>query len=291
MINHVSSDVPAIVRELTGGRGADVVVDSVGEETWQKSQRALRRGGRFVTCGATTGPHISLDMRRLFWHQWSLLGSTLGNRREYAEIVRLAHEGRLWPVIDRSVPLSESTERARAASSGRTDRQTCDRGGLVNELWERLRAGAQQIGSVVPALLGAAVILADRVLSGPAGAALGRRCPQTARLQSGRGRRWARRGRGPHRIAPRSGSRARQARLLARHARGDSPGEHGAWPREHQPDVRHHARLHPDAHRRHRHHSVGHDRRRVRARRHSRIRGHGGRACRRSPRWPRARSS
>jgi NADPH:quinone reductase-like Zn-dependent oxidoreductase len=108
MINHATADVPAIVRELTGGRGADVVVDSVGEETWRRSQRALRRGGRFVTCGATTGPDISLDMRRLFWHQWSLLGSTLGNRREYAEIVRLAHQGKLWPVIDRSVPLSES---------------------------------------------------------------------------------------------------------------------------------------------------------------------------------------
>jgi NADPH:quinone reductase-like Zn-dependent oxidoreductase len=108
MINSATSDVPAIVRELTGGRGADVVVDSVGEETWRSSQRALRRGGRFVTCGATTGPNISLDMRRLFWHQWSLLGSTLGNRREYAEIVRLAHQGKLWPVIDRSVPLSES---------------------------------------------------------------------------------------------------------------------------------------------------------------------------------------
>ena len=107
-VNHETADVPALVRELTGGRGADVVVDSVGEATWRKSQRALRRGGRFVCCGATTGPTITLDLRRLFWHQWSLLGSTLGNRREYAEIVRLAHEGNLWPLIDRSVPLSES---------------------------------------------------------------------------------------------------------------------------------------------------------------------------------------
>ena len=107
-INHSSADVPATVRELTGGLGADVVVDSVGEKTWQRSQRALRRGGRFVTCGATSGPIISLDIRRLFWHQWSLLGSTLGNRREYAEVVRLAHQGKLWPVVDRVVPLSES---------------------------------------------------------------------------------------------------------------------------------------------------------------------------------------
>ena len=52
---------------------------------------------------------VSLDLRRLFWHQWSLLGSTLGSRREYADIVRLAHQGRLWPVVDRVVPLAEAT--------------------------------------------------------------------------------------------------------------------------------------------------------------------------------------
>lgn len=108
VINHASADVPAEVRRLTGGLGADVVVDSVGEQSWQKSQRALRRGGRLVICGATTGPLVSIDLRRLFWHQWSVLGSTLGNRREYAEIVRLAHQGRLWPVVDSAVPLSES---------------------------------------------------------------------------------------------------------------------------------------------------------------------------------------
>ena len=86
-INHATADVVAEVRRLTDGRGADVVVDSVGEARWQDSLRALRRGGRLVICGATTGPMISLDLRRLFWHQWSILGSTLGSRREYAEIV------------------------------------------------------------------------------------------------------------------------------------------------------------------------------------------------------------
>jgi D-arabinose 1-dehydrogenase-like Zn-dependent alcohol dehydrogenase len=51
---------------------------------------------------------VSLDLRRLFWHQWSILGSTLGNRQEYAEIVRHAGEGRLWPVVDQVVPLAAS---------------------------------------------------------------------------------------------------------------------------------------------------------------------------------------
>jgi NADPH:quinone reductase-like Zn-dependent oxidoreductase len=106
-INHSRADVVAEVRRLTGSRGVDVVVDSVGADTWQSSLRALRRGGRVVLCGATSGPMVSLDLRRLFWHQWSVLGSTMGSRREYAEIVRLAHQGRLRPVIDRVVPLAQ----------------------------------------------------------------------------------------------------------------------------------------------------------------------------------------
>jgi NADPH:quinone reductase-like Zn-dependent oxidoreductase len=106
-INHASANVVAEARRLTGGRGVDVVVDSVGERSWQDSLRAMRRGGRLVICGATSGPMVSLDLRRLFWHQWSVLGSTLGNRREYGEVVRMAHQGQLWPVVDCVVPLTE----------------------------------------------------------------------------------------------------------------------------------------------------------------------------------------
>jgi NADPH:quinone reductase-like Zn-dependent oxidoreductase len=109
-VNHASEDVVAETRRLTDGRGADVVVDSVGQARWQDSLRAMRRGGRLVICGATTGPMIELDLRRLFWHQWSILGSTLGSRREYQEIVALAHGGRLWPVVDGTVPLARATD-------------------------------------------------------------------------------------------------------------------------------------------------------------------------------------
>jgi NADPH:quinone reductase-like Zn-dependent oxidoreductase len=109
-VNHASEDVVAETRRLTDGRGADVVVDSVGQARWQDSLRAMRRGGRLVICGATTGPMIELDLRRLFWHQWSILGSTLGSRREYQEIVALAHRGRLWPVVDGTVPLARATD-------------------------------------------------------------------------------------------------------------------------------------------------------------------------------------
>lgn len=109
-LNHRTADMVAEVKRHTGGRGADVVVDSVGEQTWPGSLRAVRRGGRVVVCGATTGPRVDLDLRRLFWHQWSILGSTLGNRHEYAEIVRHAGEGRLWPVVDRVVPLAAGVD-------------------------------------------------------------------------------------------------------------------------------------------------------------------------------------
>jgi NADPH:quinone reductase-like Zn-dependent oxidoreductase len=108
VLNHRREDIAAEVRRLTGGSGVDVVVDSVGEQSWQGSLRALRRGGRLVICGATSGPRVSLDLRRLFWHQWSILGSTVGSRREYAEIARLAGEGKLWPVVDRVVPWGDA---------------------------------------------------------------------------------------------------------------------------------------------------------------------------------------
>jgi NADPH:quinone reductase-like Zn-dependent oxidoreductase len=107
-LNHRRDEIGREVKRLTGGLGADLIVDSAGQDTWPASLRALRRGGRLVVCGATSGPLVSLDLRRLFWHQWSILGSTLGNRREYREIVRRAAERELWPVIDRVVPLDDA---------------------------------------------------------------------------------------------------------------------------------------------------------------------------------------
>jgi NADPH:quinone reductase-like Zn-dependent oxidoreductase len=118
VLNHRVADVPAEVRKLTGGKGADIVVDSAGEESWQASLRSLKRGGRLVICGATTGPTVSFDLRRLFWHQWSIFGSTLGSRREYAEIVRLAGEGKLWPVVDQVVPLDQAVGALERLSQG-----------------------------------------------------------------------------------------------------------------------------------------------------------------------------
>jgi NADPH:quinone reductase-like Zn-dependent oxidoreductase len=83
------------------------VIENVGEATWDQSLRALARGGRLVTCGATTGPMVAIDLRRLFWHQWSILGSTMGNAAEYQEVVRLLGAGELRPLVDRVFPFTE----------------------------------------------------------------------------------------------------------------------------------------------------------------------------------------
>jgi NADPH:quinone reductase-like Zn-dependent oxidoreductase len=123
--NHKTQKVAQEVRALTHKRGVDVVVENVGAATWDDSLRCLCRGGRLVTCGATSGPQVGLDIRRLFWHHWSILGSTMGNAAEYAEVVRRLAKGELRPIVDGVYPL----ERARAA-------------------YERL-AKAQQLGKVV----------------------------------------------------------------------------------------------------------------------------------------------
>jgi NADPH:quinone reductase-like Zn-dependent oxidoreductase len=112
IFNHAETppdEIARAVRKQTG-EGVDVVVDTVGEKTWNASLKALRPGGRLVTCGATSGPEVGLDIRRLFWFQWSILGSTMGSQAEFAEVMTLACAGKLWPVVDSVVPLSQGAE-------------------------------------------------------------------------------------------------------------------------------------------------------------------------------------
>lgn len=118
VVNHSAGDVVAEVRRLLGRRSVEVVVDSVGEATWPTSLRLLGPGGRLTTCGATSGPMVSLDIRKLFWYQWTILGSTMGSHREFAEIAALAAGGSLWPVVDSVVPLEQAVEAYRRLAAG-----------------------------------------------------------------------------------------------------------------------------------------------------------------------------
>jgi len=107
VLNHSAVDVGKVIRERTGKRGVDVVIESVGEKTWTQSLTALGRGGRLVTCGGTSGATLTTDVRRLFWNQWSLLGSTMGNDAEFDSVVAELCAGRLWPRVDGVLSLAE----------------------------------------------------------------------------------------------------------------------------------------------------------------------------------------
>ncbi len=109
-LNHRSQQVVAEVRGATGKRGVDVVVENVGEATWGDSLRCLAKGGRIVTCGGTTGPKLVTDVRPLFWHQYSIFGSTMGNAAEYREVVRRLGEGQLRPILDATFPQEQTRE-------------------------------------------------------------------------------------------------------------------------------------------------------------------------------------
>lgn len=96
------------VAALTGGRGADVVFEHIGLQTWEGSLRVLAKGGRLVTCGATSGPSVPLDLRYVFSRQLSVLGSMMGTRAELEAVARLVGARTLRPVVDTVFPLREA---------------------------------------------------------------------------------------------------------------------------------------------------------------------------------------
>jgi NADPH:quinone reductase-like Zn-dependent oxidoreductase len=102
----------------TGGRGVDVVIENVGAAVWSAAMKSLVRGGRLVTCGATTGDQPPADLRRLFIRQLQILGSTLGNFDEFRDLLQLAGRTGLRPVIDSEFALDQAHAALNRLASG-----------------------------------------------------------------------------------------------------------------------------------------------------------------------------
>ncbi len=116
-VNYTKEDVVDRVYEETGGRGVDVVVDNVGKETWEVSQKAASNGGRIVTCGATTGFDPDTNVNRIFWKQLSILGSTMGSHEDFDRMLSWVKSSDTHPVIDSTYPLEEVREAERRLSN------------------------------------------------------------------------------------------------------------------------------------------------------------------------------
>lgn len=118
-VNHFKESVVTAVQSLTDGRGVDVVLDCVGGEVWRQSLASLARGGRLVTCGATAGGEPQDDIAAIVTKQLKIYGSTLGSRREFAQLISFLNASQIKPIIDRVFPLSEATEAQRYVEAGK----------------------------------------------------------------------------------------------------------------------------------------------------------------------------
>ena len=109
-IDHREQDVLEEVRRLTGKRGVDVVFDHVGAATWQTSIKALARGGRLVTCGATTGAEAATDIRYVYGRRLSIHGTWMGTKGELHDLMRLVEQNRLKPIVHQAFPLEDAVK-------------------------------------------------------------------------------------------------------------------------------------------------------------------------------------
>lgn len=108
VINYREHDFTAAVKELTAGKGVELVFEHIGQDTWEKSLHSLARGGRMVVCGATSGQSGSVDIPFLFLRQLSIHGSYMGGRNELLDVLRLIDQRRLRPVVDTIFPLKDA---------------------------------------------------------------------------------------------------------------------------------------------------------------------------------------
>jgi len=110
VINYATADFAAAARALTGKRGVDAVIEHVGGDTFVGSIKAVRNGGRIVTCGATAGFHPAIDLRHIFFRQIEILGSTMGSKADLLAVLGHIAAGRMSPVVDRVLPLAQAAD-------------------------------------------------------------------------------------------------------------------------------------------------------------------------------------
>ncbi|HYK41077.1 MAG TPA: zinc-binding dehydrogenase [Thermoanaerobaculia bacterium] len=110
VLDYKQKDVGRELHAFTKKRGVDVIVDCVGDATWMTSLRGAAKGGRIVTCGATSGPNPKEELRLIFWKQLSILGSTMANDKEFRALLSAVASGRLRPRIDATFPLSDAAK-------------------------------------------------------------------------------------------------------------------------------------------------------------------------------------
>jgi NADPH:quinone reductase-like Zn-dependent oxidoreductase len=108
VVNYTSADWPKEVRRLTGKAGVDVVFEHTGAETWPGSLQTLRKSGRLVTCGATSGYDARTDLRQVFYRHLSLLGSFMGSKAEMLDAMNFIERGAIRAVVDRTLPLADA---------------------------------------------------------------------------------------------------------------------------------------------------------------------------------------
>ena len=118
IINHARDDVADAVRSLTDGRGVDIVVEHVGAATWARSIDALARGGRLVTCGASSGGQPPAGLHRIFWKQVTVHGSTMGSDSEFRSALELGATGAFRPHVDAVFPIERVADAHRRLEAG-----------------------------------------------------------------------------------------------------------------------------------------------------------------------------
>ncbi len=118
VVNHETADVVDAVKEATGGAGVDIVVEHIGEATWQRSLQAARPHGRIAVCGATTGPNPKAALHRIWWKQLTILGSTMGTKADFEGAYELVASRRARPVVDSVFPLAEARAAHERMESG-----------------------------------------------------------------------------------------------------------------------------------------------------------------------------